>query len=107
MLALSLPKPAVPFYTVRASLDGADFYLDFEWCMRGGWFMGLRDAAGVAIFSPRRLVVKRDLLKGCTDARKPPGALLLVDSTGTGKEPGYEDLDVRHFLVYYTESELA
>lgn len=107
MLALSLPKPAVPFYSVRATLDGADFYLDFEWSMRFGWFMGMRDATGSTIFSPRRLVVNRDLLKGQTDARKPPGALLLVDSTGLRKEPGYEDLDVRHFLVYYLEEELA
>lgn len=107
MLAFALPVPPVPFYTVRATMDGADFYLKFEWSQRYGWFMGLADATESTIFSPRRLVTNRDLLKYCTDERKPPGALVCWDSTGDGLDPGYEDLDVRHFLLYYDEAEVA
>src|SRR5687768_8839258 len=107
MLAFALPSPAVPFYVVRATMDGVDYYLRFEWSQRYGWFMGLSDSEQSVIFSPRKLVANRNLLGSCTDARKPPGALVCYDTTEIGKDPGYEDLDQRHLLLYYAESELA
>lgn len=107
MLAFPLPSPAVPFYTVRMTMDGADFIGRFEWNQRNGWYFGLSDAEEVVIFSPKKLVANRDLLLYCTDERRPPGVLALWDSTGLGQDPGYEDLDQRHKLVYYTEAELA
>lgn len=106
MRAFALPSPAIPFYTVRATMDGADFYLRFEWNSRSGWYMGMADAEKSVIFAPRKLVADRNLLLFRTDERLPPGALLLWDSTGRQQDPGYEDLDQRHFLLYYSEAEV-
>lgn len=107
MLAFALPSPPVPFYTVKATMDGVDYYLKFEWNQRYGWFMGLADITQSVIFSPRKLVANRNLFKYCTDQRRPRGALVCYDTTGIGKDPTYEDLDERHLLLYYAEAELA
>lgn len=97
---IQLPYPPVPFYSQRVTLDGADYTLKFEWNMRNGWFMGLSDASEEVIFEPKKLVVDWDLLRNVTDERKPPGALVLFDSSYQGLDPGYEELDQRCVLTY-------
>lgn len=103
---ISLPSPPVPSYTQRVPLDGADYLIEIRWNQRDGWYIGLSDAAGDRIASPRKMVNQWDLLAGVVDERKPPGKLVLFDSTGELDDPGYEDLDQRHFLCYITLAEV-
>jgi hypothetical protein len=75
--------------------------------MRSGWYLGLSDASGDAIFSPRKLVEGWNILKCTVDARKPPGVLAVIDRSGLHAEPGYEELGVRHELSYISVEEAA
>lgn len=102
---IQLPKPIVPSVTLKAQLDGADYIIDVRWNMRGGWFIGVSDAAGVPITAPRRAVINWNLMSGCTDVRRPPGVLALMDTSGTKAECGYADLGVRCELQYFSVEE--
>lgn len=106
MLEIRVPSPIKPFFSTRVTLDGADFILRFEWNSRSGWFLGIADQDNVAISSPTKISPDWDLLGHETDDRRPPGALVAFDTQGEGAKVGYEDLGVRHRLIYLTEAEL-
>lgn len=105
MEQIQLPT-ITPFFTLKATLDGASYLLRFEWNMRCGWFIGLSDQDGVAIFSPKRMVPDWDFLQHETDPRRPRGALLVRDTSGLGEPAVFEDFGTRHILVYATEAEM-
>ena len=106
MIEILLPSPVVPFFSTRVTLDGSDFVLRFEWNSRNGWFLGISDQDNVAIASPRKMSPDWPLLMHDTDDRRPAGELILLDSQGAGAKPSYEDLGVRHRLIYVPEAEL-
>lgn len=95
------PKPAVPFFSQRVVLDGVEYILDIEWNQRKGWFFSLADAATEEpLITGKRMVVDWPLLYGCTDERKPPGVLMLIDASGQSRSAGYDDLDERCLIAY-------
>jgi hypothetical protein len=104
MIFIDIPKDT-PFSVRRIELEGQDYYLTLEWSMRSGWYLGLADSSNVPIFAPRKLVADWDLLASCTDDRRPPGALLVIDMTGAGTDPLYDTLGEQHKLAYFTEAE--
>lgn len=96
-----------PFQTLKVALDGVNYIARLEWNMRSGWYLGLSDAAGDPIFSPKKLVIDRDLLRSVTDERRPPGKLYLFDlALGGEEECSYEGLGLTHAIVYLSEDEL-
>jgi hypothetical protein len=97
----------VPFFSVKAPLDGRDYLIRFEWNQRSGWYVALADDKGDAIFGARKAVCDWNLLRTCSSDRRPPGGLYLYDSTGTHEDPEYTDLGVRHKLYYLTADEVA
>jgi hypothetical protein len=115
MADIILVSKSTPALSQNQTLDGTDYVLHFEWNMRGGWFMGLADAADEWIFTPRQMTTGSDMLKTVRhDARCPPGKLLIVDLSETDAEPGYEDLvsgtlvdlEGNIAVVYVPEAEL-
>jgi hypothetical protein len=83
----------VPSMTQSRVLDGVEYELVLRWNMRGGWFLGLLDESGVAIFQPRQLTVGSELLGQVRyDARTPPGELWVISVKDDDREPGYLDL---------------
>lgn len=92
----------------RTALDGVDFLLTFRWSQRSGcWLLDLADAEGVAIVEGLALLVGVPLLLGVTDARRPAGELVVVDTAGGDRDAGFVDLGDRVRLVYLTAAELA
>lgn len=106
MPVISLPEETKPFRSLKVAMDGVNYIVRLEWNMRSGWYLGLSDAAGEIIFSPRKLVEGWDLLQSSVDARRPPGKLALVDTSGKHREAGYEDLGDSHLLTYLSPDEL-
>ena len=109
MIYIPLPKDK-PFFTLRTTLDGADYLLRFEWNMRAGWFLGVSavgdNGTETVVCAPRKLLSDRNHLQYVTADARPRGFLGLVDGTGARAKPGYEDLGVRHTLLYLTEDEV-
>jgi hypothetical protein len=89
-----------PDYALRVAFPNAVYVLRFQWNMRSGWFFSLADAAGEPIISGRRLVNDFDLLRQCTDARRPPGELFLFDVTGNKERPTRTSLGEQHRMIY-------
>jgi hypothetical protein len=90
------------------ALEGTDYILTFAFNRRDGyWYLDIADQDAVPISLSRKCVVNVNLLRRCADTRKPPGALILVDTSDTDLDPGLDDLGTRVDLVYYTAAELA
>jgi hypothetical protein len=108
MAALVLPNVVdVPHYTFSTELDGVTFRFEFRWNDRASaWFMSLRDVNGNDLVVGRRVVVGFPLLTRFSDPRLPKGDLNAVDTTGTGTEPGINDLGGRVKLIYMTADEI-
>lgn len=98
-----------PHTLQRVTLDGSDYFVRLDWNMRSGWYFGLSDQDQVAIFSPKKVTSNWDMLGSCADDRRPRGALYCLDtkSSITSKKPSFEELGVRHKLVYFTELEVV
>lgn len=108
MYQISLPYPSKPDITQRVTLDGVDYLLRLRWNPRGGWYLGLSDAATEEpIFSPVKMRVQWDFLLNITDERCPPGMLIAYDQSNALVPPGYNDLGGRVILVYVPVAELA
>lgn len=91
----------------RTAIDGRDYILSFTWVQRDGhWYMDLADQDGVAISSGIKLVPTWPLLRGITDARRPPGQMILEDTTGGLAEPAFGELGTKYQLVYLAPDEL-
>ena len=76
-------------YTQVTALDGTDFIFTFALNLRDGrWYLDLADQDGVPIALAIPLVVDWNLLRRVRDARRPLGALICIDSTGAGRDPG-------------------
>lgn len=100
--------PEIPAYVQRTTLDGRDYGLTFQWNARDlHWYLSIADADGAPIVTGVRLVLGMDPLRRCADPRRPPGALLLVDVAGLGRDPGLTDLGAGVFLCYYDAVEVG
>jgi len=106
MEQISLPN-AVPDFSFRVLLEGVPFTFRMVWSMRSGWYIGCTTADGETLFSRRKVVPDWDLLIGLTDNRRPLGVLMLLDASGLHTEPGRDDLNTTHFLLYYSAAEVA
>lgn len=90
----------------RATLDGRDYVLRFDWNQRDGhWFLGIYDPNGAPIITGIKLVSNCRLLGARTETLRPPGELLVLDLQTPVVDPGFVDLGARHALVYVAEAE--
>ena len=96
-------------WTQRTALGGVDYLLTFVWSQREGhWLLTLSDADGSAIASGLCLVTAAYLLTRVVDSRRPPGELLVVDTSGANDvDPAFEDLGDRFALLYLDASEVT
>ncbi len=94
--------PADPHFVQNTALDGTSFSLIFDWNAReGAWYLTLSDADGVVIAAGRKLVADWFPLRNVIDVRRPPGLLMVQDTTGAGRDPGRYELGSRVKLIYF------
>lgn len=86
----------------RYTLDGSVYIVTYQYNQREGrWTLDLADVDGVAIVSGVALVPAWGLLDLVTDARRPPGSLMLLGPSGDSTIPGLSELGVLVRLYYY------
>lgn len=102
-MALSLPlDPEIEADDFTISLDGGVYRFRFTWNSRAqAWVMDVLTEAEEPIVSGVRVVVNFPILDQFEDSRLPPGKLIVVDTGGTGEEPGRNDLGARVQIVYF------
>lgn len=94
---------------LRVLLDGTFYRFDFSWNeTEGYWAVTLSQDDASPLFQGLRLTLGVNMLRQFVDEAFPPGALVLVDTSGQGIEPGRDDLsNGRVRVVYRTAAEVA
>ncbi len=89
-------------YELRVdNLDGVVFRFNFRFNNRSGfWQFDLLTDDNVRIKSGVKVVLGTAMLRLVTDINRPPGEILLIDTTDSGKEAGLNDLGNDAVLVY-------
>lgn len=109
-MALQIPTSAeLPSYVQRVTLEGREYVLAFDWNEREGrWFLDLLDNEETPLAVGLKVVVGFPLLRRRkTDPRLPPGDFIAIDSSDTGRDPGFGELGGRVALCYLEAAELA
>ncbi len=98
---IPLPKSDGTPFLIRPTLTGAEHVIEFIFNQRlGSWTLNFYDAGRSPYWLGVRGVADWSLLSRCSDPRKPPGRLYLVDTSNRGLDPGENDIGDRVRLVY-------
>lgn len=91
-------------YPIDLDEDGRDFTLTFHHCgaeVGGSWWLDIADATGTTLIAGLKLSLGRDKLRRYQhDPRFPRGVLAVVDTDGSGLDPGPTDLGTRVVVTY-------
>lgn len=97
----------LPHFDMQVTLDGVIYTLEFRWNRREGfWYMSLLHEDGTPLVLSMKFVIDHPFACRCRDSRRPPGALIAVDTSTQHRDPGLSDLGSRVLLVYFEKSEL-
>jgi hypothetical protein len=97
----------LPDFTAQADLDDVTYTLRWRWNNRAAfWWVSILDETGTILYAHVKAVVNFPYAT-YRATPIPPGALVLVDTSGKGHEAGFEDLGARCALLYFTASELG
>ncbi|MCP4570118.1 MAG: hypothetical protein GY841_21260 [FCB group bacterium] len=99
-------------FTQSVSLDNVTFILDFQWSDRAGfWYMDLLDANEDLIKAGIKIVVNQQLIWRISDARRPAGEIVAIDTRETdvipAQDPGLGDLGTNIELIYMDSDEIS
>jgi hypothetical protein len=95
MSTLTIPTSKIEaFYSQRTRLDGREYLLRFAWNQREErWHLSIFDEAEQPIVQGLKLVANWPLLRFYrADPRCPPGELWVMDLSGDGSPPGFDEL---------------
>lgn len=107
-VARSASGDPLPYFELQVTLDGVTYTLEMRWNVRGlAFFLNVWDEQGQTLYLAGVRLVANYPLGNWITGRQPPGALIIVDTSGLGVSPGLGDLGVRHQLYYATAAELA
>ena len=107
LLPVGSKVQTLPDFTVQADLDDVTYTLRFRWNNRAEfWWLSVLDETGTVLYAHVKAVVNFPYAT-YRATPIPPGALVLVDTSGKGHECGFEDLGARCALLYFTASEIG
>ena len=89
-------------YDLEVDLGGTVYLIEIRWNTRGEyWTLDFSTITGEVIATGIKIVSDWDLLGHLSSRHLPVGKLVTVDTSGTGANPGREELGVRVLLMYY------
>lgn len=109
-MAVEIPiDEAGPHISQVTELEGTSYVFVFRWNEREQrWYLDLRDTDGASIVVGQKIVANWPILRLVVDeGRRPPGEIIVQDTSGRGRDPRLGDLGTRVRLIYLTEAEVA
>lgn len=110
MAFLEIPVLEDNFRWVQeTTLDGVRFLLHFSWNEReGAWYVSLHDVDDNPIATGARIVANWFLFLRKVDTEVvPAGRFFVADTTGSGVDPGKDELGERVKLIYIEAEDAA
>ena len=109
---------AIPFitsdnnYRLRVPLSGTTYLFDVHWNSRdsdgaGAWYFDLREEDETPIALGVKVVLGAKIGYGNTHPFFKSHTLDVLDTSGEGRDAGYDDLGARVALVHHTVAELV
>lgn len=94
--------PDTPLYSIRVTLSGAEYVLQFDYNGRQDrWYLHILAIDNTRIVSNMKAVCNWDILRKCVHPLRPPGYLFFLDPQRRDAEPpGFSDLGRRVSLWY-------
>ena len=93
--------PAEPSYRVSTTLGATQFLLDVHWNDRAGaWYFDILASDETRLRSGIKVVLGALLGGRCVTPGFPDGVLVAVDTTGQGRDAGYDDLGSRVVVLF-------
>lgn len=97
-----------PTVRQRVTLDGVVYLLELQWNGREGrWYLHLFDAEGSPIALGMKLIANARIGFRTRDARAPGGLFVVLDRSGSGRNPGIDELGARVVLTYRDAADVA
>lgn len=113
MPGIILPIPLVdgaplPFFDMQAQLESVTYTLQFRWNVRASaWYLDVYDESATTVLLAGLKLVADWPLAAYTTQRQPPGALVVIDSSGNGTDPTLTSFGIQHGLFYFSAAELG
>lgn len=99
--------PSEGFYSFTSSLEGVEYLFDVNWNGRTGlWSFDISDATGNLISAGNTIVLSNFPMYRESSALAPPGVFVILDTSGTGVDAGFDELGTRVVMHYYTVDEI-
>lgn len=96
-----------PVHDYAVVLDGTEYRLKIHYRERNDrWYLSIYDADDEALLLTKKLSIDTRLLVNHVIDGLPPGDFILIDTSGSDVECGWDDFGTRCALVYIEESEL-
>lgn len=108
MTAIVIPTTADPFSQQTTTLEGVTYLLTFAYNARCDcWYLSLADSQGVDIYNGVKLICNVALMRKCSDPRKPPGELFVINANNDDSPPGLNDLlaSTGRCVLFYVTSD--
>lgn len=107
MASIVIPTIDSPFYSIRTTLDGADYTLNFRYNTREQrWYMDIYDSEEVALLLGIKILCQSPIARFQQDSYGLfPGLMFAISGTTDQSPPLYGELgpNKRVQLVYYPE----
>jgi hypothetical protein len=94
-------EPSTPSYRVSTTLGDTQYLLDVHWNERAeAWYFDILAADETRIRSGIKVVLGTFLGGRCVTPGFPDGVLVATDTSGEGRDAGFDDLGTRVVVLF-------
>lgn len=98
---------SLPNYRFACDVEGVQYIFDARWNTRDlAWFMDVYDVVEAPIRCGIKIVIGTYLGRSCNHPLFRAGVFMAIDSAGTQRDAGLDDLGARVQLVYVPQADL-
>ena len=99
--------PSVPSYGFATVLGGVTVLIDVRWNGRdAAWYLDLYAEDETPIRHGIKVLLGSPMGRRSISPLFPRGALIVVDTSGAGRDAGFDDLGTRVVVAFFTIAEL-
>ena len=101
MSSLIIPLTSDHYQDFKIALDNADYFLVIQWNERSSfWTLDIYTAGKTLVKGGMVLRADYSLLDQYSDDLLPQGKIKMIDQSGEGVDPSYDDLGSRVVMLY-------